>query len=66
MKKNNKKVSIAKSKRGKKNKKRLSKKPQFSKFERKQIRIIDDLRFKIPLTLAKVRGVHDANEKSTS
>lgn len=66
MKKNNKKHSIAKAKRSIKNKKRLSKKPKLSKFERQQKRILEDLRFSIPLTLAKVRGTRDANEQSTS
>jgi hypothetical protein len=44
MKKNNNKVSQSKVKRAHKNKKRLEKKEHFSKFERKQIRIIDQLR----------------------
>lgn len=66
MKKNNRKVSISKTKRGFKNQKRLSKKTQLSKFERKQKRILDDLRFGVPLTLAKIRGTRDANKQSTS
>ena len=44
MKKNNNKVSKSKVKRANKNKKRLANKENFSKFERKQIRIMDQIR----------------------
>lgn len=44
MKKNNDKVSQSKVKRANKNKKRLANKQYFSKFERKQIRIMDQIR----------------------
>lgn len=44
MKKSNDKVSKSKVKRANKNKKRLANKENFSKFERKQIRIMDQIR----------------------
>ena len=66
MKKNNNKTSRSKIKRSQKNKKRLSNKKQFSKFERKQIRILDSLRMQIPLTLGKIANNREDDERSNS